>query len=899
MSATATTATLQCVRIAAGQRATKRYFLDRAGKLANEAAVQPWSGWYHRVRLPLAAPLAALAKLLTKLGSTECIATGTATFAGDKAPLTTQNARAKGAPGVTRTKGWAVNRPGVPALLCFDFDLKDLPDALRQRVDQLTGGAWAVSAMECPALHACGHLLRPSCSIGVNNTKTGEQTPGGGLHAYVVVADGSDSLGFVRRLHERLVLAGWGFVFVTKAGQPRVRSPIDVDASGDPERIVFEADAKLDHPDLAHRKNARVQVVEHDGTLLDTSALPDLTPDERRRLADIKRDLIADPVVQQLVRDSKDRWIQEQADRLVRQGMAPDAAKVAATRAARSADMGLLDPDLEVRLDRADGTQEPVSCWDMLDDPAAYDGRTGSDPLEPDYHGGRNLAVWWLEENVLRCFSQAHGGQTFTLAYPVSCIIETWQAEPDKDDPATLTWLRDLWGRTRWSSDPAEAQREYEQVVAARVPLSGGLDFGRDSLAGVETWVKDRDVEALRGLHTTLGTIFDEWVNGLYGVGLIAEPLATIERWLNSGINTLADRLSAGTWLSRLVQPPDRLLGDLVTTTIRAFIVGRTGLGKTLLGFAFAIAMARGQDFLHWRAGRAARVLYIDGEMAAELLQERLRDATGGTPVSGLFLFSLEDAEEIAEAWPAIGAFEMLNTLKGHQFIQRLCEELKPDVVVFDNVQALLQGVQKEEETWIGALPLVRWLTKRRIGQLWFDHTGHNAIHQYGTARKAWQFDTVGIMAPLEDVPLDETAFTLSFDHPGKARRRTPANWQEFAPVVIRLKNGTWSHESPANGKASGTGKLGKVKPGLRVFHKALLGAIAKVNTGPSETTLDAWEDECVRTGLLDPFEQGDDHKVRASKRAMLRNAKLALVQAEAIEIDGDRVRDRTWEDAR
>ena len=39
------------------------------------------------------------------------------------------------------------------------------------------------------------------------------------------------------------------------------------------------------------------------------------------------------------------------------------------------------------------------------------------------------------------------------------------------------------------------------------------------------------------------------------------------------------------------------------------------------------------------------------------------------------------------------------------------------------------------------------------------------------------------------------TAFTLSFDYPGKARRRTPDNWQEFQARTIRLVDDQWVAE--------------------------------------------------------------------------------------------------------
>jgi hypothetical protein len=364
--------------------------------------------------------------------------------------------------------------------------------------------------------------------------------------------------------------------------------------------------------------------------------------------------------------------------------------------------------------------------------------------------------------------------------------------------------------------------------------------------------------------------------------------------------NRLRAQLSAGTWLSRPMPPIDRLLGDFITTTTRAFLVGRTGLGKTMLGLGIAMGIGFGIGFLHWHSSRAARVLYIDGEMPAELLIKRIRDAAQRINredlIDNVMVFSTEDAEKIAERYPTLGMFEPLNTEAGQEFIKRLVDMLKPDVVIFDNVQSLLIGVQKEEETWIPVLPLVQWLTKHRVGQLWFDHTGHAGERQYGTATKSWRFDAVGQMTPLDDGDREqrETAFLLSFDAPsGKARRRTPDNWAEFAPHIIRLREAVWSSE-PVE-KRNGNGHaLGKVAPSRKIFHNALIDALAHAPTRPGETTMGAWEGECVRRGLIDAIEPGDTSSTKRTKRTIFRTAKSALLAARMIGIDGKRVMDLT-----
>jgi hypothetical protein len=138
----------------------------------------------------------------------------------------------------------------------------------------------------------------------------------------------------------------------------------------------------------------------------------------------------------------------------------------------------------------------------------------------------------------------------------------------------------------------------------------------------------------------------------------------------------LANFLDIHAWSIRNIPEPDRLLADLVTTDSRVFLVGSTGLGKTMLGFALAQGMAAGTEFLHWRATRAVRVLYIDGEMASGLVKARsiaeLRRSDTPPAAGMLTIYSQDFAEQIAEAFPSLGRMPPLNKPEGHDWVKAL-----------------------------------------------------------------------------------------------------------------------------------------------------------------------------------------------------------------------------------
>jgi hypothetical protein len=248
----------------------------------------------------------------------------------------------------------------------------------------------------------------------------------------------------------------------------------------------------------------------------------------------------------------------------------------------------------------------------------------------------------------------------------------------------------------------------------------------------------------------------------------------------------LRARLSLEYWVGREIPLRDRLLGDLLSTTTRMLLVADTGLGKTNLALAIAFAVAQGSGFLHWLGtGEPHRVLYIDGEMSVRLMRDRIEDAVrrAGCKPKGVFVLNTEDFSEMPP----------LSDRLGRLAVDRIIAALGGiDLVVFDNVQALLAGDMKEELPWKNVLGWVKDLTRRKIAQIWIHHTGHDTTRSYGTKTREWQMDVVALLEAVER-PEADLAFALKFT---KARERTPGNRGDFEPTIIALAGDRWASEA-------------------------------------------------------------------------------------------------------
>ncbi len=328
--------------------------------------------------------------------------------------------------------------------------------------------------------------------------------------------------------------------------------------------------------------------------------------------------------------------------------------------------------------------------------------------------------------------------------------------------------------------------------------------------------------------------------------------------------------LTLDQWDARKLPKRDFLLGSIFTTTTRAMLSSRTGLGKTHLGFAFGFAMSGAISFCHWKGHRKARVLIVDGEMAVELVKERLADVekrTGCRPAK-VYVLCKEDA----------GNMPPLDTLEGQRWLDDLIESLGGiDFLILDSVMALTTGDLKEEESWRPVIPWMLSLTKRRIGVLWIHHTGHDATRSYGTSTREWQLDVVMIAEKVDD-PDADIALKLTFT---KARQRRPETREDFETVVLRLKDDAWTSENaaPDRNRKQGDYALDLLRRAIEEAGDKVPGEAANVRG----VTLKLWRRYCNTHNLS--VADNDDSRERAFRRSVqkLRDAGRIRTKVEKV----------------
>ncbi len=236
---------------------------------------------------------------------------------------------------------------------------------------------------------------------------------------------------------------------------------------------------------------------------------------------------------------------------------------------------------------------------------------------------------------------------------------------------------------------------------------------------------------------------------------------------------------------------PDRkeLLSPWLPEQGLAMVHAERGIGKTFFALSCAYAVATGGQFLNFKAPTARHVLYIDGEMPATAMQERLMQLKLSQPADEVLLKLItpdlqpKDQGSINISDPAFQAALRL-------------EVEHADLIVIDNISTLVRGgKENESESW---LPVQDWALRQRAegrSVLWVHHSGKGG-QQRGTSRREDVLDTsIGLKRPPNYSPEQGAVFEVHFQ---KSRGFTGEDAQplEASMVIDDRGRQKWSYRS-------------------------------------------------------------------------------------------------------
>ncbi|MCB1984113.1 MAG: AAA family ATPase [Burkholderiales bacterium] len=242
-----------------------------------------------------------------------------------------------------------------------------------------------------------------------------------------------------------------------------------------------------------------------------------------------------------------------------------------------------------------------------------------------------------------------------------------------------------------------------------------------------------------------------------------------------SGIKT-ANCISISDFLTKQLPERETLLSPWLPKQSLSMLYAWRGIGKSWLALCIGYAVACGGQILGWQASKKNRVLYIDGELPAATLQQRLAlivNSFDSEPIENGFQIITPDLQEN-------GVMPNLADSIGRELINEHTKDV--DLIIVDNLSTLARGGRENEsESW---LPIQEWALQHRSqgrSVLFIHHSGKGG-QQRGTSRKEDVLDTViSLRRPPDYEPNEGAKFELHFE---KARNLTG---DKAAPLEVEL----------------------------------------------------------------------------------------------------------------
>ena len=218
--------------------------------------------------------------------------------------------------------------------------------------------------------------------------------------------------------------------------------------------------------------------------------------------------------------------------------------------------------------------------------------------------------------------------------------------------------------------------------------------------------------------------------------------------------------------LDKDIHKPEELLSPWLKKGQLWMVYSKAGIGKTFFALNVAFAVAGGGKYLSWKAEKAQKVLYCDGEMDEWDMQNRLngilkaskRDKNGDLEkvLKNFFVYSAV-GQDISKPFPDLSTIEGLDVL--------LKKAEGKDFVVIDNIITTMRSGDPNDVTfWTNMQDALVELRKRKTSVLLVHHSNKSG-DQMGTSAKDVILDgKIKLEHPSDYSPNEGARWVLDYE---------------------------------------------------------------------------------------------------------------------------------------
>ncbi|MEY2907433.1 MAG: hypothetical protein RLZZ408_1904 [Verrucomicrobiota bacterium] len=217
------------------------------------------------------------------------------------------------------------------------------------------------------------------------------------------------------------------------------------------------------------------------------------------------------------------------------------------------------------------------------------------------------------------------------------------------------------------------------------------------------------------------------------------------------------------------IPPRKKLIGDWFCEADLSFVYAPRGIGKTWFSLGLASAIVGKNDFGPWPVHDHAPVLYVDGEMPLESLEQRM---AGMGADDDLTVLNHEGLYHLT------GKVLNLTDPEAQDAITRLCLRDGIKVLILDNISCLFNGLKENgADEWEMVLPWLLALRRHRIAVVIVAHAGRNGQMRGTSRREDAAFSVIRLEETQDAVATrrDGARFLLRFTKDRNSRTEQPA----------------------------------------------------------------------------------------------------------------------------